>query len=1076
MGTSGKKWDQIDLTKGLSDQGFDAISTADELRSVVNLRAPRLQGIPSRQFAIEGPSGSLPHEPNVIADDGTGRSVFVNTIGAQADVSGSVSQYVVGAQSEAFTAMTASTGFFPGAQIMNSWLPVLPKHVFNDTFGSAWYGNMSCQLTPLGNVAAAVMTNDGANIIFVLLSPTGRPIIPKQNIPILPSAIGAFQNPIQITCHDDEKINVWWSEVRLGNTAVTSSICLRYIDAQTVDADTKFGPQQFVAQYVGNAATDVWSVTTCEGAGNDAYLAYPAPAPSSNNDLRVSRIATTMFSNTIVASANLTQELPSQLAVMNIVAGPSNPNPFITVGWISGSQNGSGVVTSGQAKIACYEGSGMTVLVNPTTVSSDYLDGIVVGHSVLSTTAPNIYNPVAFVSCVHPNTIGRWCGTKACTFNFTYGTGSLNSVQFHANKVPVGNTAMFKSGSTGYCLVPFKHTNGPTNDPTTTDVVLDPSIEVYMGRPYGDINADVVRWTFDSILRTAVDELTVQRSLPPVTVMATSGSTLLLGNCTSVDGIDPFSAGTNFVTWNINPPGPFSTIGTSFGSTILAGQPMFWDGSETVESGFLHAPVMSGSPSGGTTPGYLPGTYAWQAIYTWRDSKGDLHRSSPSLPYSMTVASGASPRVWVGAPNTVRSGTLQSKATIELYATEQNGTSYTRLPSAYASSSFDSALLAYKFSAMQPGLPEYTSIYSDGGANSELPAEAPPALYDGCEVGNRLWAISSENRSKLFFTKPKVLGVAYEWNVFTNNILLDESAGPSHFIREMSGFPVVGCDNGIYVIPGEGPNALGFGQFGTPQKIVSDGVHPDSRLLACETPAGVFFKGKRSYAFLQTAGGQVNRLSNVDATDTAIQSRYVPASEELLVFLEQRTLSIDPFTMRVAEVAWDQGTPRDIVNTSFSSTGSSVGAWMVFSGSVQGVDDVTVASNSGSWTLETGWMTPAGPFVDVSFSNIAIDCVYLGSGSGLIVKQYFNWDDDNADTVVLSSDVVTGSAARLGSRVRLQVQVKKSDAVAMKLILSESAPLGRTTQTILPIQLLIGYTDQGKEATPSRHHMGDVQG
>lgn len=1063
MGESRTKFASVSLQGGISDKGFDVLNDGPQLRSIVNLRAPRLHGIASRPFAPNGVTASLPFTPTMWVDDGTGISVLVNMDQAHDTASGSVSMRMVGGNSP-FQSVTASTGRWPGQQIVNAWIPTQVQQVFDDQFGSSYYGNVACRFTAAGNVAIATLADQGTKIIAMVIDPVGRTVVPPQGFTIGTGSLAtlnALRYPIRMTCHDDESVALWWNELELGIGLVTGTINMRRLPCSN-PATAVFGPEVTLATYTDEAYQG-WSVATAPGQGVNAFLA--ASSTSSYADLVISKVNTSLGS--VATSTTIAGQMCDFETPIDVAAFPSGSDAWVSVGFISGSRSLDGLpLESGQVKVRTYRASDLVQLMGNDDLAEGarMLDQVAVGHSQVISTAPS-----AVVFMTNTQKMAGYVGTRAVTVN-SFGGGVDASAQWLSNKVPYGNVSSWTSGSVSYPVVPMRHANGPTNDPTTEDVVLDPSIEVYMGRPYGITTGQNVRWTFDSVARTAVDELPVERDPGVLNVADIRSGSLLLGRATSQYGLASSGDAVKVVSWRLNPPEVTSVITSLNGGSILCGQPMFWDGFECVEPGFLHAPVLSASKVGGFYP--MTGTHQVQALYSWRNAKGELHRSSPSLQMNFEAGSGCQPSFYVGQANTVRSGTLQSQYEIELYVSEQNGTIAYRQPLENMSSSWDSTRHAFLFKEIRSGDPTYPSIYSDGSEFGEIGAEVPPALWDGCEVGNRLWGIDAENRSRLIYTKPKVQGIAHEWNVFVNNILLDSAAGKAIAVREMQGYPIVFCENGIYVIAGEGPNSLGFGDFGRPQRIVADGVHPESRMLATVTPQGVFFRGTKSYAFLRSINGQVDRIFDVDDSYTAISARYVDATEELLLFLEGRTLTIDPQSGRFAEVTWSgKPNPRGFMNTTFD--GTNPGGWLVLSGSMVGVEDVQESTRTEDWTIETGWIAPPGNFMDSSFSDIIVDCVMDGTGSGLVIEQRFNFDDSTTYTSFYSvSDVVTASM-RSGNRPRLRLTPLVTDAVSMKLVISESAPQGRAGQGLLPVQLLIGYSDMGKEATPSESHMGD---
>jgi hypothetical protein len=122
----------------------------------------------------------------------------------------------------------------------------------------------------------------------------------------------------------------------------------------------------------------------------------------------------------------------------------------------------------------------------------------------------------------------------------------------------------------------------------------------------------------------------------------------------------------------------------------------------------------------GTANSFGPGSYLLYAVAVYRDSRGLVHRSTPSDPYRLTIANTSSTyRVWTVYVST-QQYTNRDDVAIELYVTEPNGT-IARLWQTVSNTLNQTGYIA---------IPFYDSaIASPTGVTVDLPSIENPALY-----------------------------------------------------------------------------------------------------------------------------------------------------------------------------------------------------------------------------------------------------------------------------------------------------------------------------------------------------------
>ena len=152
-------------------------------------------------------------------------------------------------------------------------------------------------------------------------------------------------------------------------------------------------------------------------------------------------------------------------------------------------------------------------------------------------------------------------------------------------------------------------------------------------------------------------------------------------------------------------------------------------------------------------------------------------------------------------------------------------------------------------------------LYTDGGV---LASQASPSPVSITSTRDRLWLISADNRRQLYYSKPLEQLIAPEFNsALTVDIPAD--AGEGVVVLTVDDKPVVLCERGLYIIAGDGPNALGLQGDFTPQVVQSDtGCKDKNSTAKCDY--GAFFQGERGIYLL-------DRGLNVSLVSQGVQDK-----------------------------------------------------------------------------------------------------------------------------------------------------------------------------------------------------------
>lgn len=296
--------------------------------------------------------------------------------------------------------------------------------------------------------------------------------------------------------------------------------------------------------------------------------------------------------------------------------------------------------------------------------------------------------------------------------------------------------------------------------------------------------------------------------------------------------------------------------------TMSAGVPCVYDGEHISELGYHYYPwieLLTPQVGGILFP---DGEYLWAVVYEWRDARGNVHKSAPS------VASYAK----LGAGNkgaTLRVPTLQLTekedpenelwpVDIVLYRTVHQGSIFYKEQvlqndknQAYLTFISGNVLLPTDDDSIRVN----EILYTDGGvlANHQPPASRHIVTHEA-----RLWSISKDNPAMIFASKEIQPG--FEVPGFALETVLQNYIGGGHVALASMGAQLVAFkEEGVFVYSGSPPNDLG-GEATINGPIAlskSTGcINPKSVVSA---PNGVAFQSRESI-WLVDRSHQVTRI------------------------------------------------------------------------------------------------------------------------------------------------------------------------------------------------------------------------
>jgi hypothetical protein len=290
----------------------------------------------------------------------------------------------------------------------------------------------------------------------------------------------------------------------------------------------------------------------------------------------------------------------------------------------------------------------------------------------------------------------------------------------------------------------------------------------------------------------------------------------------------------------------FFTAESQSNLLISGGAMQQYDGESVVEQGFNVFPENVTATETNLGAGDIAnGAYQYVAVYAWIDSQGQLHRSAPSVPVSITVSSGPSD-VSVTVP-TLRI-TKKEQVFIEVYRTEAAGTIFYKVTTVDSPVFNDKTADTVSFTddTTDANLISNEILYTTGGVLENI---APPASSLITTFGDRVFTNDPDDPNVIRYSKEAREGFPVEFND-TLSRRTSSKGGDITAIAPMDDKLIIFKDRAIFYMSGDGPNNLGEqDNFISPQLITTDAGCIDAKSVV-DTPNGLMFKSQKGIYLL----------------------------------------------------------------------------------------------------------------------------------------------------------------------------------------------------------------------------------
>lgn len=473
------------------------------------------------------------------------------------------------------------------------------------------------------------------------------------------------------------------------------------------------------------------------------------------------------------------------------------------------------------------------------------------------------------------------------------------------------------------------------------------------------------------------------------------------------------------------------------------------DGANAMASQHLCKPTVTLDVSGGTGS---TGTFLVTAITRWIDAAGREHRSAPAVPASTGSITNKEIKVYVTTPpfasypDTIGVRTY----TADVYITADGGATYylANTSGGRKFTSYSSNQGTRIYTGIIAGVSTNPQPYSLGDGDDALVSEPPPSFLATVTIGDRMWGIDAEDRTRIWPSKPFEDGYAVEWNTANTLTIGDEGVG----ITDLNGIPTILGEHGIWQIYGEGPNANGVGSFAPARRLPQE-VECLDPLSVCRTNIGTFFRARKGVMLLGNDGSLQEASSPIsgELTVTSDPTGYCRiAYDELMGEVHVLDFDGSHWVLNLGENKWAKwsqitgATWNDALSLKgrmwFCSTGDATEDWLQRQ---LAIDETDYQRTSTGWTLETPWIRfDSGVTGRMRIREVVVQ-LRLGepenTRAGVTVTYSTREGSDNVFTWSGSDLTALGDA---GDVVNLRCPVTDQKVKQFKVTVAEATPSG----------------------------------
>ena len=684
-------------------------------------------------------------------------------------------------------------------------------------------GQIQCDsVTALNGLTCTVYTsaNGGSNSYFYSISDSNT----GQNI-VTPTALAGTGGAVT----GSPRVFLLGTRFLIVFTVTISGVShLQYVGIATALPTVTVGPIE-IAQYA-SASSLSWDGSV---SNNTLYLAY-------NTTVGGQSVQLLSISSSLLQSAPVSFS-GSTATAMSVCVDATVPSSAIIYAFFydSGAQTAAAVavdlnlnprmtsttvVNAPLGNVTCFAENGVLTAIYESLDHYSYDSSIPV-HSVFR-------KPVTLPATLTTGSVG-----SQHVIQFSVG---LASKAFLWNDVPYVLCEYASSLQSTYFLsdifentvAKFAYENGGASVSTTTGYLP-------FGLPQAQVINNIVKIPY--LYADLIESIT---PTPSIQSIGPSGKS----NVYSQTGVNVVSV--NFAPSSISS----SEIGSNL--NVAGGFLISYDGQTVNENGFHLFPdyvETNWSTTGGSIAAQPDGStntnaYYYQVTYEWTDAKGNIIRSAPSVPVSVTTTgSGTTGSIAVSVP--CLQLTTKTKVKIVIYRWSVGQQTYHQVTSITSPTLNEPGTdsITYLDTLADSSIVGNSIIYTTGGVVEDIGAPAcnATALFD-----DRLWLIDAEDTNLLWYSKQVIEGTPVEMSdLFTLYIApttgAQGSTGPLACISAMDDKLIMFKENAIYYLNGTGPDNTGANSQYSQPIFVTSTVGSANQNSIILTPAGLMFQSDK---------------------------------------------------------------------------------------------------------------------------------------------------------------------------------------------------------------------------------------
>jgi hypothetical protein len=512
----------------------------------------------------------------------------------------------------------------------------------------------------------------------------------------------------------------------------------------------------------------------------------------------------------------------------------------------------------------------------------------------------------------------------------------------------------------------------------------------------------------------------------------------------------PGVAGTtlNFASDNI-----FLSATQSRNLFLVGGVLNSYDGVSFTEHLFNQYPERVSAVASGADGFLSTGTYQYAVTYEWTDNYGQIQRSAPSVPLSVSVTALNHVALTLPTLRLTAKHLNRHPVSIVVYRTTANGTLFFRASDVLAPilNQTDVDTVSFTDVLSDASLQSNELLYTTGGVLNNI---APPAssflsLFQGRVVlgglsdPNLLWFSKNKfdnadsNSIPVEFAEELTIGVDARGGKITSLGLLDDKL-------------IIFKESSIFALSGDGPNDTGGGDPFPDAALITTDVGCNNPNSVVVTPVGVMFQSDKGIYLL----------------DRSVQANYIGAPVEGL----ENTVTSATLLQDTNKVIFTTNTDTALVYDYYFQQWSTWTNHEAVDGDVFDKDFTFVKSNGSVYNGDSSVFTDGGKAIYMSWTspNIAMSglsgyqrifkAFLLGtfkSSHTLSVSVAFDYCPTYAQTGTIgaTSGTTWGSGATWGSgsvwgdgyapyEFRIDMATQKCTAVRIKVSDTQQIPYG----------------------------------